>query len=119
MMVVALPASVPRYCGTVSVGEIGSAVSKNVRMVIGVACLPTWISLRRRLVDLLVQRIVEVLRIEERRDAVHRLVVDEDGAEQRLLGLQIVRSLTEGELALGRADGGEPIGNLQSVLCHG
>ena len=54
--------------------------------------------LGRRLVDLLVQRIVEVLRIEERRDAVHRLVVDEDGAEQRLLGLEVVRSLTEGEL---------------------
>jgi hypothetical protein len=45
MIVVALAASVPRYCGTVRFGEIGSAVSKNVLSVIGVACLPAWISL--------------------------------------------------------------------------
>ena len=46
--------------------------------------------LRQRLVDLLVQRVVEVVRLEEARDAVVRLVVDEDGAEQRLLGLDVV-----------------------------
>ena len=59
--------------------------------------------LARRLVDLLMQRIVEVVRIEERRHAVHRLVVDEDGAEQRLLGLEVVRGLTEGRRLVGRA----------------
>ena len=50
-----------------------------------------------QLVDLLMQRIVEVMRIEERGHAVHRLVVDEDRAKQRLFGLQIVRGLAEGE----------------------
>ena len=50
-----------------------------------------------RLVDLLVQRIVEVVRLEEARDAVVRLVVDEDGAEQRLLGLEVVGRGAEGQ----------------------
>ena len=36
------------------------------------------------------QRIVEVVRLQEAGDAVMRLVVDEDGAEQRLLGFQVV-----------------------------
>ena len=53
------------------------------------------------LVDLLVQRIVEVVRLEEARDAVVRLVVDEDGAEQRLLGLEVVGRGAEGQ-GLGR-----------------
>ena len=65
--------------------------------MIGVACLPEAISLDRGLVDLLVQRIVEVVRLEEARDAVVRLVVDEDGAEQRLLGLEIVGCGPEGQ----------------------
>ena len=45
MMVVALTASLPRYCGTVVVASIGSAVSKKVLSVIGVARLPEAISL--------------------------------------------------------------------------
>ncbi len=44
MMVVALTASRPRYTGTVVVASIGSAFSKKVRSVIGVACLPEAIS---------------------------------------------------------------------------
>ena len=69
-----------------------------------------------RLEDLLVQRIVEVVRLEEARDAVVRLVVDEDGAEQRLLGLEVVRcgcgtaaprwSAPRGEDAISGARGG-------------
>ena len=65
--------------------------------MIGVACLPEAISLDGRLVDLLVQRIVEVVRLEEARHAVVRLVVDEDGAEQRLLGLDVVGRGAEGQ----------------------
>src|SRR5262249_55966833 len=41
--------------------------------------------------DLLVQGIIEMLSLKEARDAVVRLVVDEDGAEQSLLGLDVVR----------------------------
>ena len=40
---------------------------------------------------LLVDRLEEMLRLEEIGDAVERLVVDQDGAEQRLLRLDIVR----------------------------
>ena len=69
--------------------------------MIGVACLPAWISLAGGLVDLLMQGIEEVLRLEERGDAVHRLVVDEDRAEQRLLGLEVVGGLTEGQGLVG------------------
>ena len=57
-----------------------------------------------RLVDLLVQRIVEVLRLQEARHAVVRLVVDEDGAEQRLLGLDVVGRGAEGQ-RVGRSGG--------------
>ena len=49
--------------------------------------------LRRLLVDLPVQRIEEVAGLEEIRDAVERLVVDQDRAEQRLLDLDVVRAL--------------------------
>ncbi len=59
--------------------------------------------LRGNLVDLLVQRVEEVLGLQEVRDAVEGLVVDEDGAQQRLLGLDVVRGLAEWQL--GRADG--------------
>ena len=55
------------------------------------------------LVDLLMQRVEEVLRLQEAGDAVVRLVVDEDGAEQRLLGLQVVGSRPEGQ-RVGRGE---------------
>src|SRR5688572_2930489 len=65
------------------------------------------------------QRIIEVVRVEEARYAVHRLVVDEDRAEQRLLRLEVVGSLTEGQRIVGSAEGSEPIGDLERVFCHG
>ena len=43
--------------------------------------------------DLAVQRLVEMRRLQEIRDAVEGVVVDQDRAEQRLLGLDIVRRL--------------------------
>jgi hypothetical protein len=43
-----------------------------------------------------VHRLIEVLGQQEIGDAVEGLVVDEDGAEQRLLGLDIVRGEAEG-----------------------
>jgi hypothetical protein len=45
MMVAALAARRPRYCGTVKVASMRSACSKNVFIVIGVACLPEPINL--------------------------------------------------------------------------
>ena len=75
--------------------------------------------LGRRLVDLLVQRIVEVVRLQERGDAVHRLVVDEDGAQERLLGLEVVGGLAEGEGLVGGRRRLEPVGDEDRVLCHG
>ena len=43
--------------------------------------------------DLAVQRLVEMQRFQEIGDAVEGVVVDEDGAEQRLLGLDVVGRL--------------------------
>ena len=51
--------------------------------------------LARDLVDLAMDRLVEVLGREEVGDAIEGLVVDEDGAEQRLLGLDVVRRQPE------------------------
>ena len=47
-------------------------------------------------VDAAVDRLVEVLGAQELRDPVIGLVVDQDGAEHRLLGLDIVRRDAEG-----------------------
>ena len=51
-----------------------------------------------QLVNALMDRLEEMLRLEEVGDAVERLVIDEDGAEQRLFGLDIVRRRTERRL---------------------
>ena len=45
----------------------------------------------RDLIDLLMDRLEEMLRLEEVRNPVEGLVVDEDRAEQRLFRLDIVR----------------------------
>jgi hypothetical protein len=45
------------------------------------------------LVDLLMDRLVEMLGLEKIRNTIERLIVDEDGAEQRLFGVEIVRRL--------------------------
>ena len=60
--------------------------------------------LRRDLIDLLVNRLEEMGRLEEIRDAVERLVVDEDCAQKRLLRFDIVRCLAIG-LGQLRLDG--------------
>ena len=69
----------------------------------------------RKLVKLLVQRLEEMPRLEEVRDPVERLVVDQDRAEQRLLGLDVMRRNTR--LGRGRfgklADGGIEQGHEQ------
>ena len=75
--------------------------------------------LRQRLEDLLVQGVVEVVRLEEARDAVVGLVVDEDGAEQRLLGLEVVRRGAEGE-GIARVGASRGRGGLAAGECvHG
>ncbi len=43
------------------------------------------------LVDLAMHRLVEMLGQQEIGDAIERLVVDEDGAQQRLLGFDVLR----------------------------
>ena len=45
-------------------------------------------------------RLEEVLRLEEIGDAVERFVVDEDSAQQRLLRLDVVRSSAEDRCVL-------------------
>ena len=42
-----------------------------------------------------VKRLEEMMRLEEGGDAIERLVIDQDGAEQRLFRLNVVRRLTE------------------------
>ena len=119
MMVVALTASRPRYCGTVVVGVdrlggLEEGPQRDRRRL-----LARGDQLRQRLVDLLVQRIVEMLGFEEARDAVVRLVVDEDGAEQRLLGLEVVGRGAKGQ-RIGRGGLGRCLGGLAAGDCvHG
>ena len=84
--------------------SIGSAVSKNVLRVIGRRLFARGDQLGGRLVDLLVQRIVEMVRLQEARHAVVRLVVDEHGAQQRLLGLKVVGGGAEGARSGARSD---------------
>ncbi len=63
--------------------------------------------LRRLLVDLPMQRIEEVRGLEKIRDAVERLVVDQDCAEERLLHFDVMRDLTMDRLVFGSEDVGE------------
>ena len=64
---------------------------RKVFSVTGVASLPARISLRADSENLLMDRLEEMLRLEEIADPVERLVVDQNGAQQRLLRLDIVR----------------------------
>ena len=57
--------------------------------------------LRRLLVDLPMQRIEEVHRLEEIGDAIEGFVVDQDRAEKRLLDLDVMRDLAMKRLVLG------------------
>ena len=90
MMVVALAASRPRYCGTVRSGAIGSARLEEGSERDRRRLLARADQLRRHLVDAGVHRIEEMLGHEKARNPVVGLVVDEDGAEQGLLGLDVV-----------------------------
>ena len=116
MMVVALTASLPRYSGTVErgvdrLGVLEEGPERDRRRL-----LARGDQLGQRLVDLLVQRVVEVVRLEEARDAVVRLVVDEDGTEQRLLGLDVVGRGAEGQGVGGLGACGR-LGGLASGDC--
>ena len=62
------------------------------------------------LVDAAVDLLDEVLGLEEIGDAVEGVVVDQDRAEQRLLGLDVERRAAIG--ALARIGGGEPAGEI-------
>ena len=90
MTVVASAASRARYWLAVS-PPMSMSAGRKVFSVTGVATLPARIRFAAMLVDLLMDRLEEMLRLEEVGDAVERLVVDQDGAEQRLLGLDVVR----------------------------
>ena len=97
MTVVASAARRARYCciETPSISSVGQEGLDGDR----VGLLAGADDLGRDLVDLAVDALVEMLGFEEVRDAVERLVVDQDGAEQRLLGLDIVRGLPVALLA--------------------
>src|SRR5947209_12111640 len=60
--------------------------------------------LRGNLVNALVQRLGKMLRVQKIRDAVERIVVDDNGAEQRLLRLDIMRRDAVVGLALRLSD---------------
>ena len=51
-----------------------------------------------RVVQTLMQRIVEMVGLEHRRDALKRIIVDEDRAEKRLLDVDIIRKLADNVL---------------------
>ncbi len=71
-----------------------------------------------RLEDLPVQRIEEVHRLQERRDAVHGLVVDQDRTEERLLGLDVVGNFAE-LLGIGRGRSvAQLVGLEECGVCH-
>ena len=65
----------------------------------------------RDLVDAAMNLLDEMLRLEKVGDAVERVVVDENGAEQRLLGLQVQRRGAIGRIG-GVERGGEPASKL-------
>ena len=76
------------------------------------------------LINLLVQRLDEMRRLEKIGDPVERLVVDQDGAKQRLLGLDVVRRdaiLRGGDVrrACGRSNrAGAMICDRRSRMCQ-
>ncbi len=57
----------------------------------GVVSLLARISPRAGLIDLLMDRLEEMLRFEKVRDAVEGFIVDQDCTQQRLLRLDIMR----------------------------
>ena len=95
MMVVASAASRARYCAERHAADVDIGVEEGLQRHRR-GDLAGADQVARELVDLLVDRLEEMLRLEEVGDAVERLVVDQDGAQQRLFRLDIVRSGTIG-----------------------
>ena len=71
------------------------SAGRKVLSVTGVAILPARIRLAARLEDARCSGSKKCAGLEEVRDPVERLVVDQDGAEQRLLRLDVVRRGTK------------------------
>ena len=94
---------------------MSTSAGRKVFSVTGVATLPARIRLRAMLVDLLMDRLEEMLRLEKVGDAIERLVVDEDRAQQRLLGLDIVRGGAIGRRGVRRR---LARGRLDAMRCH-
>ena len=90
MMVVASAARRARYCATVEPGDVDvggqEGLQRDRRGELAGAD-----EAAREVIDLLMHRLEEMLRLEEVGDAIERLVVDQDGAQQRLLRLDIMR----------------------------
>ena len=115
MMVVASAARRARYCGTVMPPRSWSP--RKVFSVMGVAILPARISAAVDLEDAAVDLLREMLGVQEVRDAVEGVVVDQDGAEQRLLGLDVVgRRRGKCRPAGRRAAHGRPDARTSSIL---
>ena len=83
-------------------------------MVTGVGDLVGADELAGDLEDAPVHRLEEMLRLEEIGDAVEGLVVDQDGAEQRLFGLDVLRRGAIGLPGVGDRAGGKC--HSQSIL---
>jgi hypothetical protein len=93
-----------RYCATVMSPTFSSA-GRKVLSVTGFAILPMRMMLDGHLEDLAVQRFVEMARLQEVGDAVEGVVVDEDGAQQRLFRLNVVRRISTGHAIHTRPQG--------------
>src|SRR5262249_9034883 len=89
MIVVASAARRARYWARLNPAMSVSA-GRNVFNVTGDASLPVRMRLRD-VVDLLMDRLEEMLRLEKIADAIKRLVVHQDRAQKGLLRLDIVR----------------------------
>ncbi len=89
MMVVASAARRARYCGMVMPPR--SCSPRKVLSVTGVASLPARIKLARCLEDAAVQFLGKMLRLQKIGNTVEGVVIDQDGAEKRLFGLDIGR----------------------------
>ncbi len=64
------------------------------------------VTLQHRLIEALVQRIVELVGPEDRRDRFERAIIDQDRAEQRLLDFDVVGDVTIDFLFHGAASNG-------------
>ena len=117
-MAIAEPASLARYCAPPTSAR-ASSFSNQLLSVTGGRDLPALDQLPAGLVDAPVNGLEEMPRLQKSEHAVGRFVVDEDGAEQRLFGLDVVGRLPVGDalLASGLDDGGA--GAEDGLINHG